>query len=208
MNRIPRKIPHSLRSYLEQYQKDPERAIERLEKHLKRRGPDAVGHYLLAWLYHLKGDRKKAVENAWRAKIFAPGSPAMERLHYYMAHPNHFDAWTPGHDDVGTARMHSTEHRHAISDLDSLISRLSSVETTRIQLDMNREQGRDLGEEASHVDDLVTETLAMIHEEQKSYQTAIDTYHRLIEIHPGKREEYQERIERLKALLAQSETSQ
>ena len=177
MNRIPRKIPHSLRSYLEQYQKDPERAIERLEKHLKRRGPDAVGHYLLAWLYHLKGDRKKAVENAWRAKIFAPGSPAMERLHYYMAHPDHFDAWTPGHDDVGTARMHSTEHRHAISDLDSLSSRLSSVKTTRIQRD-------------------------------RSYQTAIDTYHRLIEIHPGKREEYQERIERLKALLAQSETSQ
>ena len=124
----------------------------------------------------------------------------MERLHYFLAHPNHFEAWIPdpGVDDIGTLKKPDAIHRHPISDLDSLITRLSSVETTRIQLDMNRDQGRDLSEESSRVDDIVTETLARIHEEQKSYQTAIDTYQRLMEMHPEKREEYTERVERLK----------
>src|SRR5690554_4194901 len=95
MMNIPVHIPRSLQSYLDQYSEKPLVAIERLENQLKKRGPDAVGYYLLAWFYHYQDQPAEAVRCAWKAKIFAPGSPVMESFPYLMSHPKKFDAWKP-----------------------------------------------------------------------------------------------------------------
>ncbi|MDZ7693336.1 MAG: hypothetical protein U5K69_19840 [Balneolaceae bacterium] len=66
----------------------------KLKNHLKKRGPDAVGYFLLAWFYHVEGNKDKAIRAALKAKVFAPGSPLMDKLHYYLSHPDAFEAWT------------------------------------------------------------------------------------------------------------------
>ncbi|MEX1063150.1 MAG: hypothetical protein WEC12_06065 [Balneolaceae bacterium] len=198
MKAIPENIPRSLRSYLEQYRQDPATATERLENHLKKRGPDAVGHYLLSLFYYYSGHRREAVQHAWKAKIFAPGSPAMEQLHYYMSHPDGFNAWKPA-DPAGRSCADSGVEKsiHPISDLDALIDKLSSVESKRIKLTMDGEKGPDLSRESANVEDIVTETLAGIHEKQQSYTAAIDTYRRLMQINPDKKAYYKKQILRL-----------
>jgi tetratricopeptide (TPR) repeat protein len=195
----PAHIPQSLRSYLAQYKKDPESTIGKLEAHVKRRGSDAVGYYLLSWFYHFHGDSKNAVKAAWKAKIYAPGSPAMDQLHYYMNHPKKFKAWKPAKQANKTHKGQRAEvGSHPISDLDSLIQKLSAMESKRITFDLDSEDGPDLSKESSNVDDIVTETLAGIHEKQGNRESAIETYQKLMNIYTHKREHYQSQIERLK----------
>nr|NIT58675.1 tetratricopeptide repeat protein [Fodinibius sp.]NIV13488.1 tetratricopeptide repeat protein [Fodinibius sp.]NIY27258.1 tetratricopeptide repeat protein [Fodinibius sp.] len=56
---------------------------------------------------------------------------------------------------------------------------------------------------ADNVDDIVSKTLAQIHERQGKLDAAIRTYERLIELRPNQREQYQEEIIRLKAKKGQ-----
>ncbi len=198
MNAIPDHIPRSLRSYLDQYQGEPEKAITRLENHLEKRGPDAVGFYLLSWLYHHNNMPDKAVKAAWRAKIFAPGSPAMEKLHYYLSHPQKFDAWKPIEPSGNSSSAPKSRTRdHTIANLDNLIEKLSAVESSRIEFDPDAEEGEDLGKDSSQVDDIVTETLAKIHIRQGNVKDAIAVYRRLQELYPDRKERYEEEIRKL-----------
>jgi len=95
MHELPFEIPQSLRGYLTQFENDPDRGIANLEAFLKKRGMDAVGYFLLSWLYLNNGQKEDAVQCALKAKCFAPGSPFFQHLHYFLVHPDHFEAWKP-----------------------------------------------------------------------------------------------------------------
>lgn len=199
MNAIPVHIPRSLKSYLDQYQRDPEKTIEKLEAHLKKRGPDAVGFYLLSWFHHYNENTEKAIASAWKAKVFAPGSPTMENLHYFMSHPQKFKAWKPFKPIIKNQVNKNNDSKNLpISDLDSLIDKLSSIESKRIRMDETAEEGPDLSEESSKVEDIVTETLALIYEKQGNNSAAIHAYQKLINLHIHKEEYYRKQIDRLK----------
>jgi tetratricopeptide (TPR) repeat protein len=199
----PYQIPKSYQSYLETFDEDPEAAINRLKNRVEKRNAGAVGYFFLAWLYLKNGDKEKALEASIQAKIMAPGSRLMSRLHYYISHPHSFKAWEPTKNRKAFKRdLHSLDHSHPIQDLDGLIAKLSSVQSKRIKPDMKTEEDkRDLSERSSDVDDIVTETLAVIHEKQKNYPAAISTYERLKNVNESKSDYFDEQISRLKTKL-------
>lgn len=192
-------IPKSFQGYIDQFETDPSTALERLENHIAKRNTGAVGYFFLAWLFHRHGDNKKAVQAAMKAKMLAPGSKLMERLHYLLSHPRSFNAWEPETKREPFRKdNHSHDRAHPIQDLDLLIARLSSVDRSRMKPDINRKDPEtDLSELSSQVDDIVTETLAVIHERQKNYPAAIETYKKLRSTNPDKKEYYDEEIFRL-----------
>ncbi len=212
MPQLPFDIPKSLSSYAEHFEDDPIKATTRLKKQLKKRGPDAVGHFLLAWFYHLKGMDEQAVDEALKARIFAPGSPFFQKLHYYLSHPKAFEAWTPDRD-LSTANRDSTtlkEESGPVLDLDSLIQRLSSVESKRIRpAEPTKKEKEEKDDHSSdNVDDIVTETLADIHEKQGNYEAAIQTYQHLKNIRKDKAQHYTDEINRLKKIQAEKNEEQ
>jgi len=95
MQELPFEIPQSLNSYLTQFQNDPDKGIANLKAFLKKRGMDAVGYFLLSWLCLNDGRKEEALQHALRAKSYAPGSPFFQHLHYFLVHPDHFEAWKP-----------------------------------------------------------------------------------------------------------------
>jgi tetratricopeptide (TPR) repeat protein len=211
MPQLPFKIPKSLASYAEHFDKEPIEAIKRLKKQLKKRGPDAVGHFLLSWFYHLEGMDDQAVDEALKARIFAPGSPFFEKLHYYLSHPNTFEAWTPDSEAASTTKStKSIDEPGPVLNLDSLIQKLSSVESTRIRPDEKTEPEDTSNKNVMEddVDDIVSDTLAQIHERQGKLDAAIRSYERLKKMRPEKSEEYQEEIMRLKALREQDSSEE
>jgi tetratricopeptide (TPR) repeat protein len=200
MPQLPFDIPESLTSYAEHFDEDPLKATTRLKKQLNKRGPDAVGHFLLAWFYHLKGMDDQAVEEALKARIFAPGSPFFQKLHYYLSHPHSFDAWTP-ETSVSSQKQSSlkTDEPGPVLNLDSLIQKLSEVESEQITPSEEKERTKKskLPVSSDDVDDIVSETLASIHENQGKTDAAIRTYKRLKELNQEKREYYNDPITRL-----------
>lgn len=204
----PNQIPKSYQSYLETFEENPEAAIERLKNRVEKRNAGAVGYFFLAWLYLKNGDKENALEASIQAKIMAPGSRLMSRLHYYISHPRSFDAWEPTKRRTSFNRdQHSYDHSHPIHDLDGLISKLSSVESKRIKPNMDAEEDkRDLSEKSSDVDDIVTETLAVIHEKQKNYPAAITTYERLKNVNESKSDYFDEQIARLRSKLEEEKS--
>ena len=206
---LPFDIPQSLSTYIEQYENDPPKVITKLKNHLKRRGPDAVGFFLLAWILHLKGADKQAVHYALKAKTFAPGSPLMENLHYYLSHPSSFDAWKPMQPASQPSTSPSTTYRPAephepTLNLDSLIERLSEVDSGYEEDSESKSQSIfsfDLSElENDDIDDIASETLANIHETQGKTEAAIRTYKRLKKLNKDKKEFYLKQIDRLQKL--------
>ncbi len=211
MPQLPFKIPKSLASYAEHFDKEPIEATKRLKKQLKKRGPDAVGHFLLAWFYHLEGMDDQAVDEAVKARIFAPGSPFFEKLHYYLSHPNTFEAWTPDSKTVSSKNNpQSLDEPGPVLNLDSLIQKLASVESKRIRPDKKEETKDKNNKKVSvdNVDDIVSVTLAQIHERQGKLDAAIRTYEQLKELRPNKREQYQKEIIRLKASKEQGNSEE
>lgn len=209
MLQLPFKISKSLSSYAEFFDKDPVKATQRLKKQLDKRGPDAVGYFLLAWLYHLRDLREQAVEEALKARIFAPGSPFFRKLHYYLSHPDIFEAWTP--DPKSTSRKSSSmdlNRRGPVLDLDSLIQKLSDVDSRRIQPDatfLDKPDSEKADVAVSEVDDIVSETLAKIHEKQGKIDTAIRSYQQLKQINAEKSDYFDEQINRLQEIKRKSE---
>lgn len=192
-------IPKSYQSYLETFETDPETAIERLKNRVEKRNAGAIGYFFLAWMYMKMDDRENALEASIKAKVMAPGSQLMSRLHYFVSHPQAFKAWKPKKNKKTFKReSYSYDQVHPIQDLDSLIAKLSSLESKRIKpkLDDDDEQ-KDLSEKSSDVDDIVTETLAHIHEKQKNYPAAIATYERLKNVNEAKSDHYDQQISRL-----------
>lgn len=199
MPQLPFEIPQSLASYAEHFEDEPRRAITRLKKQLKKRGPDAVGYFLLAWFYHLQDMNEEAVEEALKARIYAPGSPFFRKLHYYLSHPDTFDAWTPTSPSPVSRKQDSTSQRHGpVFNLDSLIEQLSQLESQSIRPDKELLKGesKEVGN-SDDVDNIVTETLAKIHEKQGKINAAVQSYRRLQELYPDKKDYYQQQIERL-----------
>lgn len=205
MAEFPFDIPKSLSTYVEQFDEDPIKVTTKLKNQLNRRGADAVGYFLLAWFYHLKGMKDQAVENALAAKIYAPGSPLMEKLHYYLSHPDTFKAWIPDSETASPSqKYHVGEGPEPVLNLDHLIERLSSVESGPVG---SSDGGSDsftpsfqFDADALDVDDIASETLANIHEIQGKTEAAIRTYKRLKKLNKDKKEFYKEQISRLKKL--------
>ncbi len=208
MPQLPFDIPESLASYAEHFEEDSMQAIKRLRKQLKKRGPDAVGHFLLAWFYHLKGMDDQAVEEALRARIYAPGSPFFQKLHYYLSHPKAFDAWTPDTSISTTKKTPKPDNSPGpVLNLDSLIQKLSAVESERIRPKENQQEGEELKSAISpdNVDDIVSETLAKIHEKQGKTDAAIRTYERLKKLNRDKTDHYNDQIGRLRKLKEEND---
>lgn len=210
---FPFPIPKSLATYVDQFEDDPEKATEMLKSHLKKRGLDSTGHFFLAFFYFKRGMQEEAMEHAIKAKTFAPGSPLMENLPYFFNHPDGLNAWLPSREESSFSHYSTQEQVSRVSasllDLDKLIAELSQIETKKITPDQNEDVDTetDLSERSSKVDDIVSETLANIHENQGRYKLAIQTYEKLTSLYPSKQERYQEQISRLRKKLSQYEKS-
>lgn len=201
MSQLPFELPKSLVSYADHFQHEPEKAIARLKKQVQKRGPDAVGFFLLAWLYHVQGNQEEAVSHALKAKNCAPGSPFFEKLHYYLIHPQSFDAWKPDTQAADLKRNKSRmKDTGPVLDLDALIERLADAESEKIQLSADKldQKKSGMASEGDQADDIVSDTLANIHETQGKTEAAIRTYERLKRLNKEKKDFYQEKIDELK----------
>jgi tetratricopeptide (TPR) repeat protein len=198
---FPFTLPKSLESHLELFEKDAAKAIHSLERHLKRRAYDAVGHLLLAWFYHSNGDRESAQELAIKAKTFAPGSPFFENLPYYFSHPKGFDAWLPDTaNDYYTIMRSAPKKNRLYVDLDGLISKLSAIESSKIEVkdDAPVNPAKSV---QNYVDEIATETLARIYEGQNELEKAIKVYQKIKERQPERKAFCDDHINRLKSLI-------
>lgn len=201
MSQLPFELPKSLASYADHFQQEPKKAIERLQNQVQKRGPDAVGYFLLAWLHHIQGNHEEAVSHALKAKNCAPGSPFFEKLHYYLIHPQTFDAWKPDPSSVNLTRSGSKiKDTGPVLDLDALIERLADAESEKIQISADKPDQKDSGITPgdSETEDIVSDTLANIHETQGKTEAAIRTYERLKKLNKEKKDFYQEKIDELK----------
>lgn len=199
MDQLPFEIPKSLMSYVEEYQIDPDTAIKKLKKQLHRRGPDAVGHFLMAWFYFNLGKKGKAIQYALKAKTFAPGSPFFDYVHYFMIHPKQFDAWIP--DETHKYEQHNSfiVNTDIIHDLENLIRKLSESEHKRITINPETAtEDSDLSIDSSAVDDIASDTLASIYAKQGKVDQALHLYRILSTINPEKKDFYANQIRTLK----------
>lgn len=197
---FPFQLPKSLSGYIESFVNDPDKTIEKLDAHLKKRGYDAVGYFLLSWFYLNKDNKAKAIEYALVAKTYAPGSPFLEYLHYFFTHPDAFAAFVP--KDVsrdGKKIKKSISVTNFLIDLETLISRISQIEGQKISLKTTSEnEDIDLSIQSIDIDDLATETLANIHAMQGNTENAVLIYKRLIEKEPSKKDYFETKISDLK----------
>ncbi|MEX0681076.1 MAG: hypothetical protein WD097_06805 [Balneolales bacterium] len=213
MQGLPFDIPRSLSIYVTQFESDPEKGIANLKTCLNKRGLDAVGYCLLSWLHHKNNQQEQAIHYALKAKCSAPGSPFFEYLHYFLVHPDHFNAWKPFDMDRDHKKINkeipAIQSGYTL-DLDHLIEQLSKEENRKIDISENKDpiDHRDLGENAKLVNDIVSETLAKIYEKQNRYEEAIRTLEKLQKIKPNKADAYRKDIERLRTLMEQKTTGQ
>jgi hypothetical protein len=199
MLELPFNIPQSLNSFAEIFETDAEKGIMKLKKQVKKRGPDAVGHFLLAWFYHLQNNQKEAIFEALKAKTYAPGSPLMEHLHYFLVHPHKFEAAVPNIHYTTEKKLVQSKRNSPVLDLDRLIEMLEAVETQRIKMPLGAEgNDEDLSTEATEVEDIFSETLAKIHISQGNKNAAIKMYERLIVANEERAGEYHELLSKLK----------
>ena len=199
MKTFPFTIPPSLNSYVEQFDADPERMIRKLERHVSRRDPDAVGHFLLAWFHYLEDNHNKAIAEALKPKTYAPGSPLMEHLHYYLLHPEQFNAKIPDISKIGRKVLVQGSRSAQILDLDRLIELLEAVESQRLNYSYVEVSDEDLSQNSSDVAEIISETLARIHEAQGNKKEAIHMYERLVTVNEEKADTYTSKIEELKS---------
>lgn len=199
MHQLPFNIPQSLSSYAERFEQEPDVAIKKLKKHLKKRGADSVGHFLLAWFYHLQGENKLAIREALKAKTYAPGSPLMKHLHYFLVHPELFDAAVPNQSYSSARQLLQSNRSSPVLDLDRLIAMLEEAESRRIRIPADGEpfDDSDLSKEAENVDGIVSETLARIHIKQGNKSEAIKMFKKLIHLNSDKADYYKEEISKL-----------
>ena len=204
MAELPFNIPPSLNSYLEQYDSAPRKTTARLKKLLHKRGADPIGYFLLGWFYHKQELNKEAVECALKAKSYAPGSPFFEKLHYFFSHPQLFDAWHNTAESFNSAKSGYNVFTKTglLLDLDTLIEKLSQVESTRIQFDPNASSDVEdsFSKSLDDAEEIVSETLANIHEQQGKINAAIKAYKRLKVNNKEKEDWYEEQIKRLKKI--------
>lgn len=208
MESLPFEIPQSLTSYVEQFESEPQLAIERLDKQLHRRGSDAVGHFLMSWFHYNLGDNDKAIVYALKAKTFAPGSPFFEYLHYFLIHPEKFEAWIPtdAHRD-SNQKPTLNMNVDIIHDLENLIRRLSEAENQKIVIDMNAiDDDVDLSATSQKVDKIASETLAGIYAKQGKNEEAINIYKLLMTSIPAKKAYFKKQIKDLESRTSEKKS--
>lgn len=201
MPELPFKLPKSVSSYVEQFDDHPQKTITRFKKQLKRRGSDAIGYFVLGWFYYKQNDRDKAINCALKAKTLAPGSPFFEKLHFYFSHPQLFDArYIP----TSAGSLNQLDY-DAGNNLDSLIKKISQLDSTHIRMDVQQDDApsapRTYNEEQT--DDIVSETLADVHKRQGNLAEAIRVYEMLKSSKKEKADIYDEQIKELKKLQAE-----
>ncbi len=205
MSDLPFSLPESLSSYLEQFPDQPDRVIERLRSFLRKRGQDAVGHMLLAWLYYRNDQKDQALKTALMAKRFAPGSPLLEHFHFFLLHPDHFNADIPDKPDIksGTSSKGQSE---ISADLETLINRLSETKGSTIEEpdESPLDDSEDLSKKNSQIQDIATQTLASIYERQGKLKEAITIYEQLKESRPERAAEFDAEIQSLKSRVEQN----
>ncbi len=203
---FPFEIPPSLYSYLEKFDEQPERITGKLANHLSRRGQDPIGQFLLAWFYLHQEDKESALKHAIKAKAYAPGSPLLEYLPYFIRHPETFSAWQPStkspDEQITESVFSQPRYPESDMDLDTLIEQISRVDPEKMGGEKSEaaEEGaeqKDLSVGTDDVDDIVSETLADIYEKQNQFQQSIRVYRQLIELHPEEKEKYLQAIDRL-----------
>lgn len=200
MKKLPFDIPDSLKSYVITYQESPAKGIANLENYLSKRRIDAVGYFLLAVLYQSAGRAKEAILAASKARTLAPGSKTMEHLHYFLTHPDGFDAWVPDTNPTPLVELKSRkQERSNISiDLETLITKLTNSTTTRIKFnDDDQSDESSFVTDGGEADELATPTLAIIYEKQGKIDEAIKVYQNLIKTRPDDSKKYMTHIERL-----------
>lgn len=201
MSKLPFKIPPSLSSYVEQFKTEPDKSMEKLELHLKKRGQDAVGYFVLAWLQHKQGNDKQARENTLKAKCYAPGSLLFENMHYYMLHPKKFNAVVPRQKTPASQPLQSQDNANFDLNLESLIAKLSAASSLKVELAPDKPgEDKDLSIPAQMVNDLASETLAKIYEKQGKYRQAIESLKTLLKVKPDLADRFNKDIERLTKL--------
>lgn len=209
MPELPIDIPQSLASYYSHFNDDPDAATERLKKQLKKRGHDAVGHFLLAWFYHLQDNNEQAIEESLKAKNLAPGSPFFKKLHYYLSHPKLFEAWSPqvSKSTADANTSYSDKKGPVLENLDALIEKLSEVESNKISIPQQHQNNAEKSSPPSidEADEIVSETLAKIHEQQGKIDAAINSYQQLKQLRKDKKDDYEKEIIRLKELKNEQE---
>ncbi|MFO7845939.1 MAG: hypothetical protein R6V27_05195 [Balneolaceae bacterium] len=205
-------VPESYQIYLDQFDSDPDGTLKKLENHVSKRNSSAVGYYILAILSRKAGRPDAALRYALSAKIMAPGSKFFKRFPYYIQHADFFDAWIPepGSSSAYQPTTPAADSSHPIRDLDQLITKLSLVEKKRIRVEEDHNKSEDpidLSKRSAEVDDIVTETLALIHEKQGNYKSAIKVYKQLRQTKSYNREHYDEQILRLNDKLENDPSS-
>jgi tetratricopeptide (TPR) repeat protein len=123
----------------------------------------------------------------------------MEHLHYFLIHPELFDASIPSTRYSSEKKLLHGTRSSPILDLDRLIEMLEAVESQRIQITLDDEaEESDLSEDSTAIEDIISETLAKIHVNQGNTKEAIKMYERLITINEDKAEVYNSEISKLK----------
>src|SRR5699024_5932679 len=200
-NKLPFQIPESLASYVEQYEANPKKTIDRFKKQLERRGSDAIGFFILAWFYHQQAEKEKALKYAVKAKTLAPGSPFLEKAPYFLSHPQLFDAWQ---SDASTPiGGHSKFSSPSKSGLNSLIERLSNAGAKKIKVDYSPGDNKTKNQQPfdeKEVEEIVSETLAKVHGQQGNNSTAPYMYKTLRETNKDRSDFYEKKIKELEQL--------
>jgi tetratricopeptide (TPR) repeat protein len=204
METIPFSLPESLQGYIKTFEQSPDKAVENLEKYLHKRRYDAVGYFLLALLYKMNNTPAKALEAASKARSLAPGSALLENLHYFLSHPDGFNAWVPDLEyqfglEKTSKNGNGNGHFSFSLDLEQMIGRLSRVDGKRIK-PAGSTSTVSIKEDTEILDKLATPTLARIFENQGKISEAIGVYEKLMKSSPDKLSEYQAEIARLEGL--------
>lgn len=193
---LPVPVPPSLASHVELFEADPDKAVTRIKQHLRRRGNDPVGYMMLAFMYQQKGEQQNALINALKARIFAPGSLFMQKLPYFLCHPDRFQAWITRVKE--TVKFKESGQHDFLKDIDNLIDILSDSEPRRIKLSDADKPVEDQVEATNKMAQRVaTETLASIYERHGNTRKAIDTYKRVAERDPARSKFCEQQIDRL-----------
>lgn len=226
MKSFPFNLPESLQSHLDLFERDQDKAIYMLERHLTRRGYDAVGYFLLGWFYLMQDKHDEALRCAVKARTYAPGSPFFMHLPYYFQHPALFDAWLPENYNQPAAVTSMAYQRDDLSnaffvDIDSLINRLSqrkrggAIRPEEDNSEAEREaaaavKGKKKKDKKNappkYGTKVATRTLALIYEQHEEYQKAIEVYELLRGATTDEIEQarFDDEIERLRDELSDS----
>jgi tetratricopeptide (TPR) repeat protein len=206
MQEFPFSLPQSLAGYLDTFQNEPEKTLSKLNKHLSRRGYDAVGTFLLSWFYLQLGERDQAIAHALKAKTYAPGSPFLEYVHYFLVHPGAFTAWKPESIHRDNRSRYISRPKDFLMDLEALIGRLSEVEGRKISMREKAEEKeddseKDLSDSSKTTKKLASFTLIDIHASQDNFDLALSLLKQMEKNQPSKKEQILKKRDEINAMM-------